>query len=79
MTDQASPATWTTFVRDHGVAAAVAALAAICGMCCTQLDGAGTAAAIDLQSALILIALGCVAVLSYRNHSDVIPAVVPHR
>lgn len=62
-------ATWDGFVAEHGVAAAVGMLSAVLAVCWTQLEGVTTPAILVCQLLLACIALGCVAVLSYRSES----------
>lgn len=62
-----APADWDGFVAEHGVAAAVGMLAAVLAVCWTQLEGVTSPGIVVPQLLLAFIALGCVAVLSYRT------------
>lgn len=64
-----TPATWDGFVAEHGVTAAVGMLAAVLAVCWTQIEGVATPGIVVSQLLLAFIALGCVAVLSYRDHA----------
>lgn len=74
-TTAAPVATWDSFVEQFGFTAAAGTGAAILGLVQMQLYGVTSAAASLAQLLLALVALGCVAVLSYRNHTAV--ATVP--
>lgn len=60
---------WASFMDRFGVTAHVAVLGAMVSMCLVQLADVRVADAVPgLQMLLLLVALGCVGVLSYRSH-----------